>query len=400
MNLRGKRILLGVCGSIAAYKSAMLVRLLKKQGADVRVIMTPSASDFIGALTLATLSEHPVDSRFVKNDRGEWTNHVELGLWADLMLIAPLSAHTLGKMAHGIADNLLLATYLSARCPVIVAPAMDLDMYAHVSTQKNLQILRQAGHQVIDAAIGELASGLSGQGRMAEPENIVEELARHFSEGQSLMGRNILITAGPTFEPIDPVRFIGNHSSGKMGFALAEACAERGASVKLISGPVHLKNPEHPMVETFRVQTAEEMYALAAELFPKADAGIMAAAVADYRAKSMAKEKIKKRSERLNIELEPTPDIAASLGKTKQAGQILVGFALETENEEIHAKEKMLRKGFDFIVLNSLRDEGAGFGVDTNKVTILEKDDAESFPLMDKKEVARVIVKKIHEYLA
>jgi phosphopantothenoylcysteine decarboxylase/phosphopantothenate--cysteine ligase len=400
MSLRGKRILLGVCGSIAAYKSAILLRLLKKEEADVRVIITPSASDFIGPLTLATLSGHPVDSSFVKNERGEWTNHVELGLWADIMLVAPLSAHTLSKMAHGTADNLLVATYLSARCPVMVAPAMDLDMYAHSTTQRNLQLLRETGNLIIDAEVGALASGLSGQGRMAEPENIVERIQRYFETEKDLKGRTIVITAGPTFEALDPVRFIGNHSSGKMGFALAEACAERGGQVKLISGPVSLENPHHPLIETYRVQTAEEMYALANELFQHADAGIMAAAVADYRPASMAVEKIKKKPGEWNLILQATPDIAASLGKLKKTGQVLIGFALETENSAANAKEKMHRKGFDFIVLNNLKDEGAGFGVDTNKVSIIEKDASETLPLLSKKEVARIIVDKLHEYLS
>lgn len=400
MDLRGKRILLGICGSIAAYKSAVLLRLLKKEGADVRVIMTPSASDFIGPLTLATLSGHPVESKFVKNERGEWANHVELGLWADIMLIAPLSAHTLSKLAHGTADNLLVAIYLSARCPVVVAPAMDLDMYAHISTRRNLGLLREAGNEIIDAESGELASGLSGQGRMAEPEHIVEHLKAYFSVNKVLQDRSIIITAGPTFEPIDPVRFIGNHSSGKMGFALAEVCAEKGAKVKLITGPVSLKDPQHTHIETFRVQTAEEMHALAVELFPEADAGIMAAAVADYRPNKPEKEKIKKKTEEMILSLRPTPDIAASLGAIKRTGQVLVGFALETENEEANASLKMQRKGFDFIVLNSLKDEGAGFGVDTNKVSILEKETTESLPLLSKKEVARIIVNKLHEYLS
>lgn len=395
MNLRGKKILLGVCGSIAAYKSALLVRLLVKEGADVRVIMTPSASEFIGPLTLATLSGGPVLQKFVKNEHGEWTNHVELGLWADLYLIAPLSAHTLGKLAGGIADNLMVATYLSARCPVMLAPAMDLDMYAHPSTQRNLKLLQEAGNIILEAESGELASGLYGQGRMAEPEHILVEVQELLQRKQDLAGKHILVTAGPTYEAIDPVRFIGNHSSGKMGFALAEACAQRGAQVSLIVGPTSLPAPKHPRIALHRIQSAQEMYDLSLREFPTCDIGIMAAAVADYRPAEVAEQKMKKENTALSIKLEPTPDIALALGQGKKPGQLLIGFALETDDPIAHAQGKLQRKNFDFIVLNSLADEGAGFGVDTNKVSLIDRQEITSLPLMSKTKVAEAIVDKL-----
>ncbi|MGE0929896.1 bifunctional phosphopantothenoylcysteine decarboxylase/phosphopantothenate--cysteine ligase CoaBC [Peijinzhouia sedimentorum] len=390
--LRNKKILLGVCGSIAAYKAAFLIRLLIKAGADVRVISTTSASDFISPLTLSTLSKNPVLTKFVKNEEGEWNNHVEFGLWADLMLIAPLSANTLGKMSNGICDNLLLATYLSAKCPVMVAPAMDLDMYAHPSTQKNLNIIRSFGNMVIDAEDGELASGLSGQGRMAEPENIIQFVESYFSKSQVLAGKKILITAGPTYEAIDPVRFIGNHSTGKMGYALAKTCLTLGAEVVLISGPSNESISENPALQLIKVQSAKEMLVAAEENFAKADIGIMSAAVADYAPKNVADKKIKKSEDTLTIELIRNPDIAKTLGAKKRKNQLLIGFALETDNEEVNAKRKLEAKNFDLIILNSLQDEGAGFAHNTNKVTLITSKDSLSLPLLSKDETANKII--------
>jgi phosphopantothenoylcysteine decarboxylase/phosphopantothenate--cysteine ligase len=381
-----------VTGSIAAYKSAVLTRLLIKAGADVRVISTTSASDFISPLTLATLSKNPVLTRFVKNEEGEWNNHVELGLWADLMLIAPLSANTLGKMANGICDNLLLATYLSAKCPVMIAPAMDLDMYAHPSTQRNIEVIQSFGNIVIDAEEGELASGLSGQGRMAEPETIIEKIESHFSQSKTLLGKRVLITAGPTYEAIDPVRFIGNHSTGKMGYALAKACLNLGAEVILISGPSNEQIPENPALQLIRVQSAKEMLKAAEANFTNTDIGIMAAAVADYAPKNIADKKIKKKDDTMSIELVKNPDIAKTLGAKKRENQLLIGFALETDNEEINAKKKLEAKNFDLIVLNSLQDKGAGFAHDTNKVTLITSTDLLNLPLLSKQETAIRIV--------
>ncbi|MTI19580.1 bifunctional phosphopantothenoylcysteine decarboxylase/phosphopantothenate--cysteine ligase CoaBC, partial [Fulvivirga sp. RKSG066] len=357
--LQDKKILLGVCGSIAAYKSAALVRLLTKSGAEVKVVMTASASDFITPLTLATLSKNPVLSKFTKNDQGEWNNHVELGLWADLMLIAPASANTIGKMANGLCDNLLLATYLSAKCPVYVAPAMDLDMYAHPSTTNNLEQLRSYGNIIIDAEEGELASGLVGQGRMAEPENIIAFLNKELDSDSPFKNKKVLITAGPTQEAIDPVRFIGNHSSGKMGYAIAHQLAKLGAKVDLVSGPTHL-DISHANITLHKISAAEEMYESCMKLFPTADISILAAAVADYKPATVADQKIKKKSDDLSIALTKTRDIAAALGQQKKNGQVMVGFALETENEVDNAQKKIQSKNLDLIVLNSLNDKGAG----------------------------------------
>jgi phosphopantothenoylcysteine decarboxylase / phosphopantothenate---cysteine ligase len=390
--LRNKKILLGVCGSIAAYKAAFLIRLLVKAGADVRVISTTSASDFISPLTLSTLSKNPVLTKFVKNENGEWNNHVELGLWADLMLIAPLSANTLGKMANGICDNLLLATYLSAKCPVMVAPAMDLDMYAHPSTQQNIKTIQSFGNMIIDAEDGELASGLSGQGRMAEPENILKHIESYFSKSKSLAGKKVLITAGPTYEAIDPVRFIGNHSSGKMGYSIAKACLELGAEVVLISGPSNESIPENEALKLIRVQSAKEMLLAAEENFTSATIGILSAAVADYAPKTVENKKIKKSEDTLTIELTRNPDIAKTLGAKKRKDQLLIGFALETDNEEANAKKKLEAKNFDLIVLNSLQDEGAGFAHHTNKVTLITSKDSLALPLLTKDETATNII--------
>ncbi len=395
--LNGKKIVLGVSGSIAAYKSAVLTRLLVKEGAEVKVVMTPSAHDFITPLTLSTLSKNPVLTEFVRDQTGQWNNHVDLGLWADAMAIAPASANTLAKMANGLCDNLLLAVYLSARCPVFFAPAMDLDMLQHPATKSNLEKLRSFGNHVIDPAYGELASGLVGNGRMAEPEEIRDHLNIFFSTKKKLSGKTVLVTAGPTYEAIDPVRFIGNHSSGKMGFAIAEALANEGASVNLVSGPTH-QHTQDPKINVIRVVSAEDMYARCNELFPKTDIAVLSAAVADYKPKHVADQKIKKKDEDLSLELVKTRDIAASLGKLKHNGQIIVGFALETEQEKSNALKKLEAKNFDLIVLNSLNDKGAGFSHDTNKVTIISRDQKErTFELKTKKEVAHDIVSAILE---
>jgi phosphopantothenoylcysteine decarboxylase/phosphopantothenate--cysteine ligase len=395
--LNGKKIVLGVSGSIAAYKSAVLVRLLVKEGAEVKVIMTPSAHDFITPLTLSTLSKNPVLTQFVKDDTGQWNNHVDLGLWADAMVVAPASANTLAKMANGICDNLLLAVYLSARCPVFFAPAMDLDMLQHPATKSNLERLRSFGNHLIDPGFGELASGLVGNGRMAEPEEIRDQLNVFFSKGKKLTGKTVLVTAGPTYEAIDPVRFIGNHSSGKMGFAIAEALAEEGAAVNLVSGPTH-QHTQNTNINVIPVMSAEDMYTRCNELFPDVDIAVLSAAVADYKPKHVADQKIKKKDEDISLELVKTHDIAASLGKLKHNGQIIVGFALETEKEKANALKKLEAKNFDLIVLNSLNDKGAGFSHDTNKVTIISKDQKErSFELKTKKEVAHDIVNAILE---
>lgn len=396
--LTGKRILLGVTGSIAAYKSASLVRLLVKAGAEVRVVMTPAAHDFITPLTLATLSNHPVHSDFTESkEAGTWVNHVELGLWGDLFVIAPATANTLSAMANGSCENLLSAVFLSARCPVAVAPAMDLDMHAHASTTDNLKVLVERGVHVIEAEEGELASGLSGKGRMAEPEHIVENISDWFLQRAPLHGLNVLVTAGPTHEPIDPVRFIGNHSSGKMGFAIAERLAELGAEVDVVTGPVALV-AKHPRIRVTRIQTAAEMYHACMQKRDDADIIVMAAAVADYRPSSRADQKIKKDEAALTIALEPTVDILAELGKTKRSGQILVGFALETNNEIEHAMNKLQRKNLDLIVLNSLQDKGAGFGHDTNKVSFIDRHNKiDTFELKSKVEVAADLAAKILE---
>lgn len=393
--LKGKKILLGVTGSIAAYKAANLTRLLIKQEAEVKVIMTPSAVDFITPLTLSTLSKNPVLSQFQKTETGEWNNHVELGLWADAMIIAPASANTIARMAHGLCDNLLLATYLSARCPVFFAPAMDLDMLHHPSTQKNISNLINFGNHLIDPGYGELASGLVGIGRMAEPEEVVTQLENFFSDKKKLAGKKALVTAGPTYEAIDPVRFIGNHSTGKMGFAIAEALAREGAHVDMVVGPTYQQTHQlgitlHPVI------SAEEMFNQCKEFFPASDITVLSAAVADYKPLRTVDQKIKKTEGNLMLELIKTHDIAAELGKMKKTGQIIVGFALETENEKINAEKKLVSKNFDLIVLNSLNNEGAGFGHDTNKVEIISrKNGSKEFPLKTKKDVAKDIVEAI-----
>jgi phosphopantothenoylcysteine decarboxylase / phosphopantothenate---cysteine ligase len=395
--LAGKKILLGVTGSIAAYKSAVLTRLLVKAGAEVKVVMTKSAHDFITPLTLATLSKNPVLSKFIKDESGQWNNHVELGLWADAMVISPASANTLAKMANGLCDNLLLAVYLSARCPVFFSPAMDLDMLQHPSTRENIQKLKSFGNQIIEPEYGELASGLVGLGRMAEPEEIVKQLSEFLKTRSRLQGKKVLVTAGPTHEAIDPVRFIGNHSSGKMGFAIAEALANEGASVNLITGPTQ-QHTQHPLISVKQVTSAEEMYNACATLFPTIDITVLSAAVADYKPTVKADQKIKKKDDTLTLELTKTHDIAASLGKMKHNGQVIVGFALETEQEQSNALKKLESKNFDLIVLNSLNDKDAGFGHDTNKVTIIDrKQQMKTFDLKDKKEVARDIVNAIIE---
>ena len=397
--IQDKKIILGVSGSIAAYKSAVLTRLLIKSGAQVKVVMTPAACDFITPLTLSTLSKNPVLSQFVKDKTGEWHNHVDLGLWADAMVIAPLSANTLARMANGLCDDLLLAVYLSARCPVFFAPAMDLDMLQHPATKKNIQTLQDFGNFMIAPGYGELASGLTGTGRMAEPEQIVEALDGFFRSRSALKGRKALVTAGPTHEAIDPVRFISNHSSGKMGFALAEELAKEGAEVKLVSGPTQ-QHTQHPGIVVKRVTTAKEMLEACTDYFQDADITILSAAVADYRPAEEAKQKIKKENQPLTLALTRTDDIAATLGKQKHNGQIIVGFALETEEEEANALKKLQSKNFDLIVLNSLNDRGAGFGHDTNKITIMDGNTKSTFPLKSKKEAAadivREIIKKVH----
>ena len=398
--LASRRILLGITGGIAAYKTAILTRLLVKAGAEVRIVMTERAGEFVSPLTLAALSRHEVLRDFTREEEGatDWNNHVELGLWADLMLIAPATANTLSKMASGTCDNLLLACYLSAKCPVFVAPAMDLDMYRHPSTRKSLEILEDYGNIVIPAGEGELASGLYGEGRMAEPEEILAHISDYLRQGQPLHGKRVLITAGPTHEAIDPVRYIGNHSSGKMGFALAEAAAEMGAEVTLVAGPTHL-TPRSSDIRLVRVVSASEMHARALEFFPDCDVVIGAAAVADYRPEEAAREKMKKQGDTLELRLVRTPDIMASLGRQKR-GQFLVGFALETENELEYAKGKLRDKNLDAIVLNSLRDPGAGFASDTNKVTFIDKNSSITpFELKTKAEVARDILHEIHKRL-
>ena len=368
--MKGKKIVLGITGSIAAYKAAVLTRGLIKKGAEVQIVITPAGREFITPITLSALTSKPVISEFFSQRDGTWHSHVDLGLWADAMIVAPATASTIGKMAHGIADNMLVTTYLSMKAPVFVAPAMDLDMFAHPSTQHNLDILRSYGNHIIEPAAGELASHLIGKGRMEEPEKIIEVLEQFFASRQDLQGRKVVITAGPTYEKIDPVRFIGNYSSGKMGYALAEECAERGAEVTLISGPVSL-NPVHPNIHRISVESAAQMHQAAISSFSSADAGILCAAVADFTPEECSNQKIKRGEDDLVIRLKPTHDIASELGKMKTENQRLVGFALETNDEIAHAQSKLERKNLDFIVMNSLNDAGAGFRCDTNKISII-----------------------------
>ncbi|RAJ22643.1 bifunctional phosphopantothenoylcysteine decarboxylase/phosphopantothenate--cysteine ligase CoaBC [Pedobacter cryoconitis] len=392
--LKNKNIILGVCGSIAAYKSAVLVRLLIKAGANVKVILTADATNFITPLTLATLSKNPVYTRYFEEETGVWSNHVELGLWADYMIIAPASANTLGKMANGLCDNLLSAVYLSAKCPVFYAPAMDLDMWKHESTKANIQKLQSFGNTMISPTSGELASGLYGEGRMAEPEEIVAYLSATIKKSLPLVGIKVMVTAGPTYEPIDPVRFIGNHSSGKMGFALADEMARLGADVTLISGPTAEKSTQQ--VNRIDVTTASEMLEACQSNFPGSAITIMSAAVADYTPVHVAAQKIKKATEEFSIELKKTIDILFTLGQTKTKAQILVGFALETNNEEEHAKAKLVKKNLDLIILNSLNDAGAGFQKDTNKITIFNQYlDKTVYDVKSKTEVAKDICTEI-----
>lgn len=392
--MKGKKIVLGITGSIAAYKAAVLTRDLIKKDAEVQIVITPAGKEFITPITLSALTSKPVISEFFAQRDGTWHSHVDLGLWADAMVIAPATASTIGKMAHGIADNMLVTTYLSMKAPVFIAPAMDLDMFAHPSTQHNLDILRSYGNHIIEPASGELASHLVGKGRMEEPEKIIEVLEAFFSRRQDLQGKKVMITAGPTYEKIDPVRFIGNYSSGKMGYALAEACAERGAEVTLVSGPVN-REVIHPNIKRINVESAAEMYQAAVKNYEDADAGILCAAVADFTPEVTAEQKIKREKDDLILRLKPTQDIAAALGKQKRPEQRLVGFALETNDEVSHAQDKLKRKNFDFIVLNSLNDKGAGFRCDTNKIAIIDRDGITAYPLKPKTEVATDIIDKL-----
>lgn len=396
--LAGKKILLGICGSIAAYKSIFFIRLLRKNGAEVRVIMTEAAKDFVTPLSLATLSDSPIYAEFFDKQSGVWNSHVELGLWADLMIIAPATAQTLAKMANGLCDNLLTATYLSARCPVYIAPAMDLDMWQHPATRRNLESLKQDGARLIPVGNGELASGLVGEGRMAEPEDLLSSIEHHFELSQCLTGKRVLISAGPTYEAIDPVRFIGNHSSGKMGIALADYAAELGADVHLVLGPSSHR-PKNNNIIVEHVVSASAMKTAMDAQFPKADICIMSAAVADYRPSQVAENKIKKSGDTLTINLQKNEDILAGLGKQKRPGQLLIGFALETQNEEHYAREKLAKKNLDLIVMNSLNNKGAGFGVDTNNVLILDKNESShQTGLATKDKIAEEIWSKILVY--
>ncbi len=396
--LGGKHILLGVTGSIAAYKAANIVRLFVTQGAEVKIVMTPLAKQFITPLTLATLAKNPIYVDFFNPENGEWNSHVSLGMWADAYLIAPATANTIGKMANGIADNLLLTSYLSAKCPVFVAPAMDLDMFTHPAVQKNIETLKSYGVHFIDAEDGELASGLVGKGRLAAPERIVESLDTFFNGQMSLTGKKVMVTAGPTYEKIDAVRFIGNYSSGKMGYAIAEECASRGAEVVLVSGPTSL-NVHNSNIKLVRVNSAREMYEACNQEFPQCNAAVLSAAVADFTPQNVSDTKIKRKDNNLEITLKPTDDIAASLGKQK-GDRVLVGFALEKENELENAIGKLERKNFDFIVLNSMNDKGAGFNHDTNKITIINRSkEVKNYDLKSKVMVAKDIVDEIEKLL-
>ena len=399
--LKGKHIILGITGGIAAYKCATLTRLLIKAGAEVQVIMTPNAKQFIQPLTLSTLSGKPVISEFFTANTGQWNSHVDLGLWADALIIAPATASTIGKMANGVADNMLVTTYLSAKAPVFVAPAMDLDMMRHPSTVRNLNLLRSYGNHIIEPTAGELASHLIGKGRMEEPENVLKVLDEFFKSNEDLQGKHVLITAGPTVERIDPVRYISNFSSGKMGFALAEECASRGAQVTLVTGPVSLQT-EHPAIERIDVTTAVEMHDAVMNALPQSDAIILCAAVADYRVENVADKKIKREKDTAPvIKLTPNPDIARAVGQAKRADQVTAGFALETDNEQVNAQGKLERKNLNFIVMNSLRDKNAGFQVDTNKVTIFtDKGETIEGDCKSKRDVAHDIVDVLHKYLA
>lgn len=396
--LKGKKIVLGITGSIAAYKACLIIRGLIKRGAEVQVVITPAGKEFITPITLSALTQKPVISEFFSQRDGTWNSHVTLGLWADAMLIAPCTASTLGKMANGVADNMLITTYLSMKAPVFIAPAMDLDMYKHPTTQDNMKRLQSFGNTIIEPKSGFLASGLEGKGRMEEPERIVDFLDSALNTQTSMQNKNILITAGPTFEKIDPVRFIGNYSSGKMGFALARECALRGANVTLVAGPVSLETP-HSAIHRIDVESCEEMYEATVEHFKQANAAILCAAVADFKPENMAQQKIKREKDDLVIRLKPTHDIAAQLGKMKKEGQRLVGFALETNNEMAHAQDKLVRKNLDFIVLNSLRNEGTCFKSDQNKICIVTREGQKEFGKKNKQEVAIDIVNELEEII-
>ena len=396
MSLKGKRIVLGITGSIAAYKACVLIRELIKAGAEVQAVMTPSAKEFITPLTISTLTHKPVISEFFDRRDGSWHSHVDIGLWADAMIIAPATASSIAKMAIGVADNMLITTYLSMRAPVFVAPAMDVDMFSHTATQKNIKTLRSYGNIIIEPETGELASGLEGKGRMEEPAVIAKSLEAYFKSQNQLKGKRVLITAGPTYEKIDPVRFIGNYSSGKMGYALAEECAERGAEVELVSGPVSI-NLNRANIHITKVESAAQMYAAAVNAFPKTDIAILCAAVADFTPRETKDVKIKREKGDMAIQLVPTKDIAAELGRMKKESQFMVGFALETNDETNNAINKLKAKKLDFIVLNSLNDKGAGFSVDTNKITIISDTSKYEYPLKPKREVAKDIIDKICE---
>lgn len=396
MSLKGKRIVLGITGSIAAYKACVLIRELIKAGAEVQAVMTPSAKEFITPLTISTLTHKPVISEFFDRRDGSWHSHVDIGLWADAMIIAPATASSIAKMANGVADNMLITTYLSMRAPVFVAPAMDVDMFSHTATQENIKTLRSYGNIIIEPETGELASGLEGKGRMEEPAVIAKSLEAYFKSQNQLKGKRVLITAGPTYEKIDPVRFIGNYSSGKMGYALAEECAERGAEVELVSGPVSI-NLNRANIHITKVESAAQMYAAAVNVFPKTDIAILCAAVADFTPRETKDVKIKREKGDMAIQLVPTKDIAAELGRMKKESQFIVGFALETNDETNNAINKLKAKKLDFIVLNSLNDTGAGFSVDTNKITIISDTSKYEYPLKPKREVAKDIIDKICE---